>query len=121
MHAHRNKTWSEAAGLPETSVRLARLPQNLIFPDDFPEPIQFDVRRKQLVYRGFMSSRSYAFLRECSPDLDYLRALDYLFQDSARHCSAARSHRQPLRWRPLLIVFSMVVAAVAIWVYLRRR
>ena len=39
MDEHHYKSWAEAAGLPETSARLTRLPPGLNFPDDFPEPI----------------------------------------------------------------------------------
>ena len=121
MYTHRNKTWSQAAGLPETRARLARLPQNLSFPDHFPEPIQLDAQRKLLVYRGFMSSRSYAYLREHSADLAYLSALDYLFQESARHNPAARSHGRSWRWRRLLMAFAVLVTAVLTWALFRER
>jgi len=39
MYAHRYKTWSEGAGLPEMSAPLARLPDGLSLPEDFPEQI----------------------------------------------------------------------------------
>jgi hypothetical protein len=121
MYTHRHKTWSEAAGLPETAVRLARLPQDLNFPDGFPEPIQFDVQRKQLVYRGFMSSSSYAFLRERNHDMSYVVAIDYLFQESACHHPSAKSNRQPRRWKWLLVAFGASVAAAVTWIPTHRR
>lgn len=82
-YEHHYKTWTEAAGLPETSARLESLPPDIEFPDDFPEPIRYDASRKRLVYRGFMTSVSYRFLHGLSPDSDYITALDYLFQASS--------------------------------------
>src|SRR5262245_35990694 len=45
--AYRNKTWRDAEGQRETAVRLERLPPNLLFPEDFPEPITYDPGRHQ--------------------------------------------------------------------------
>ena len=83
MYAHRYKTWAEAAGLPETSARLERLPEGLELPEGLPEPIRFDPARQRLVYRGFMCSASYSFLRGLSTDTAYLLAVDELFQASS--------------------------------------
>jgi hypothetical protein len=81
--SHYYKTWTEAAGLPEITAALDRLPPGLDFPDDFPEPIRFDPVRRLLVYRGFMTSVSYRFLHGLSPDSEYIVALDDLFQASS--------------------------------------
>jgi len=78
-----NKTWSQAAGLPETSARLEKLPEGLDFPEDFPEPIRFDPARKRLTYRGFMTSLSYRFLHSLSTEGTYIVVLDELFEESA--------------------------------------
>src|SRR5205809_369089 len=77
----RNKTWKEAAGLHETAARLQQLPAGLAFPEDFPEPITYDVDWKLLLYRGFMYHGSYLFLRQLSADPAYIAALDVLYQD----------------------------------------
>ncbi len=115
MHSHQYKTWGEAAGLPEISVRMDRLPADFHLCDDFPEPIRFDPAVKQLRYRGFMSSSSYAFLRECSKDLAYLRALDSLFQETAAFCPS-RPRPQPRRrgwwW---LLALGLAGTAVVVW------
>jgi len=71
MQAHHYKTWGEAAGLPETAARLDHLPQGLDFPADFPEPMHFEPERKRLIYRGFMCSVSYAYLRGLSTGTAY--------------------------------------------------
>lgn len=80
---HHYKTWTEAAGQPEISAQLERLPEDLEFTEDFPEPIRFDPKRQRLVYRGFMTSVSYRFLHALSPDSEYSEAIDYLFQASS--------------------------------------
>ena len=46
----RGKTWLDARGLPEAAANLPALPNDLQFPDDFPEPICFDAARKLLLY-----------------------------------------------------------------------
>jgi hypothetical protein len=83
MVAHHYRTWAEAAGLPEFSARLARLPAGLNLDDGSPEPIRFDPQRKRLSYRGFMSSASYRYLHGLSTDPAFVAAVDALFQTSA--------------------------------------
>ena len=116
MHTHHYKTWGEAAGLPETAARLDRLPADLDLADDFPEPIHFDPAGKKLVYRGFMSSSSYAFLRDRCKDLAYLRALDVLFQQTARcRRPPPRSSKRSWWW---LAAVGVAVMAAAAWTLL---
>jgi hypothetical protein len=117
MQEHRHKTWAESAGLPETAVRLDRLPAGVEFPEDFPEPIRFDPRRSRLVYRGFMTSNSYRFLHAQSSDLAYLAALDALFLDSSYTMAGASSGGKVWRW---LLGAAIVAAAAAVAWLLRR-
>jgi hypothetical protein len=116
MHAHRHKTWGEAAGLPEISTRLDRLPEGLEFPDDFPEPLRYEPHRKRLVYRGFMSSASYSFLRGRNADRAFLVAVDELFQASAYTVPANSSVKRILPW---LVSASCLGAAAVAWTLLR--
>src|SRR5262249_50532757 len=105
------------AGLPEPPARPARLPSDRAFPVDFPEPIRYDPTRKRLVYRGFMTSTSYAYLRDHSHDLAYLTALDVLYQDSAySHPDAPPAGAV---WLWLLVSAGMVALAVAFWMLAR--
>jgi hypothetical protein len=113
MHAHRHKTWGEAAGLPETSARLDTLPAGLDFPDAFPEPIRYDPARKRLVYRGFMSSVSYRFLHELSAETAYLNALDDIFQDSSY--ALRRPKQRPHLWPWLVGAAGLAGAVGASW------
>jgi hypothetical protein len=111
---YRNKTWGEAEGLKETSVLLERLPSELRFPEDFPEPITYDAVRKQLKYRGLMFSGSYAYLRKLSNDPAYLTALDQLF------IGTSTTNAPGGRWT--LAIVAVVTAALAVfgaWWYLR--
>jgi len=117
MHTHHYKTWGEAAGQPETSARLARLPEGLSFPDDFPEPIRYDAQRQRLVYRGFMASASYRFLHELSGDSDYVTALDVLFEASAYTLDGPSLAGRV--WKLLLGVGGVAAAVVGAWSFLR--
>ena len=118
MHTHHYKTWGEAAGLPETAARLDRLPADLALTEDFPEPLHFDPGAKRLLYRGFMCSSSYAFLRTCCKDLHYLNALDSLFQQTAGALGARRKQSQSHPWRWVLAAGVAGAAAVA-WMLMR--
>jgi hypothetical protein len=116
MQAHHYKTWSEAAGMPETVAPLPRLPNGVKLSDDFPEPIRYDPDRKRLIYRGFMSSASYRFLHNLSTDPAYVAALDVLFQASAYVLDKPAGGRL-WRW---LVAFGAVAAAIAAaWRFLR--
>jgi hypothetical protein len=115
MHTHHYKTWGEAAGLPETAARLDRLPPDLGLTDDFPEPLRYDPGAKRLLYRGFMCSSSYAFLRSCCKDLPYLNALDSLFQQTAAALGAQRKKAQSHPWRWVLAAGAAGAGTVA-WI-----
>jgi len=108
-HTHYYKTWAEAAGLPEISASLEKLPAGLAFPENFPEPIRFDPERKRLVYRGFMPSASYRFLHALNCDGNYLEALDQLFEDSA---SVMESNKGLARLWPWLVGVSTLLGGV---------
>jgi len=69
-------TWAQAAEKVEISAKLEQLPAGMAFGEDFPEPIQYDAQRKLLVYRGFMTTLSYNYLRKLSRDLGYIAAID---------------------------------------------
>jgi hypothetical protein len=118
MQTHHYKTWGEAAGLPETTARLDRLPPDLVLPDDFPEPIRYDPGAKRLVYRGFMCSSSYAYLRNCCRDLAYLNALDSLFQQTAATLGARHRKSKKRSWPWLLVAGAAIAAAVA-WLLMK--
>jgi hypothetical protein len=117
MHSHRYKTWDEAAGLPETSAPLRNLPAELSFPADFPEPIRYDAPSGRLVYRGFMCSVSYSFLRGLSTDSRYLIAVDALFQASAAALARPKKNKRLARaWMWLSGAASVgAVAVVLAW------
>ena len=117
MSTHHYKTWSEAAGLPETAARMDQMPPDLALSDDFPEPLRYDPGTKRLVYRGFMCSSSYAFLRSCCRDLRYLNALDSLFQQTASTLAAKHQHHQPKKhpWRWVMAAAGAASAAAGAW------
>jgi hypothetical protein len=104
---YRNKTWREAEGQREATVRLDRLPANLNFPESFPEPITYDPARKVLKYRGLMFSGSYAYLRKLSADPAYLAALDQLF--IATSCPGSKMGR----W--VVVLGAVVAVALAVF------
>jgi hypothetical protein len=73
-----NVTWLQAANRPEVSARLKGLPGEIVFFDDFPEPIRYDSARGRLYYRGLMTRSSFDYLRTLSRQLDYQAALHEL-------------------------------------------
>jgi hypothetical protein len=115
MSAHHYKTWAEAAGLAETSAPLSRLPASLKLPENFPEPLRYDPAAKRLVYRGFMCSSSYTFLRGCCKDLEYLYAVDSLFQQTAAARSGKSQGPKKHIGRWLLAVVGVAGAALVAW------
>lgn len=81
----RFKGWAMAR---RSAVFLERLPEGLEFPDGLRDHISFDSERRLLVFRGYMSSADYYFLRTCSADPEYIQALNELHEKSAFevHC-----------------------------------
>jgi hypothetical protein len=106
----RRKTWSAAEGEQEIAARLELLPSGLNFPEDFPEPIHYDVVRRQLVYRGFMSYSSFCFLQKLHADPGYARALDELFTSSIR---PPKTPSVSARWIAIITGIVIVFAAMA--------
>ena len=119
MTAHRNKTWSEAAHLPETAAQLDQLPGGLEFRDEFPEPIRFDAAKRRLVYRGFMCSASYRYLQSLTKDGGYQGALEHLFQATADTLTRAKPKRRVRVWPWLVGAASLIGTTVAAWLLLQ--
>lgn len=116
---HRYKTWREAAGQKEFAVQLESLPPGLDFPEDFPEPIAYDVARKLLVYRGFMSHVSYSYLRQLSIDPAYTAALDQIREASCQHYGQQGhppSSRHGWLW---LLATGLLLGSLAAWWWFR--
>ena len=110
----RRKTWAVAEGQRESAARLAVLPPELDFREDFPEPIRYDEARRQLLYRGFMSYGSFHYLRQLSSDSGYAQALDDLFRSS----SIQPVHRPRFRWWIAMWVFIGIGTAAIAWALL---
>ena len=66
----------------QSAADLDTLPEGLEFPHGLRDRISYDPAQKQLVFRGFMSSADFYFLRECSDDPAYLGALEELHRAS---------------------------------------
>jgi len=110
-----NVTWDQARGRPEISTPLDRLPEGLHIPDDFPEPIHYDPERRLLLYRGFMTSMSYKYLRGLSTDLTFLAALDVLNVRSSTASLAGPSMRRRIGWAlGSLLAAGLILAAWAL-------
>ena len=95
-----------------TAVPLERLPEALEFPDGLRDHISYDSERRLLVFCGYMSSADYHFLRRCSPDPAYIRALNELHEKSAVevHC---RPRIVPV-WLWALVAASFLLAGL-VW------
>lgn len=95
-----------------TAVPLERLPDGLEFPNGLRDHISYDSERRLLVFRGYMSSADYYFLRACSDDPEYIQALNDLHAKSAFevHC---RSRIVPV-WLWALVAASFLLAGL-VW------
>lgn len=113
MPIHHYKTWEEAAGLPEIATPLWREPQGVDLSGPLPEPLRFDPQRRRLLYRGFMASSSYHYLRSLSTDAAYLAALDELYQGTADAVSDRRVAAWVWAW--LMAAVSLVGSIILLW------
>jgi len=104
--------FSGHAMLRRTAVSLEQLPEALKIPDYLRHRISYESARKLLVFRGFMSSADYYFLRSCSGDANYIRAINELHEKSSfeLHC---RPRIVPL-WLWALVTASFALAAL-VW------
>ena len=102
------RTWDACAGLHEVQAPLARLDSQLVFDSEYPVPIRYDVERKVLRYRGFMSHATYVKLAALSDDRDYQTALERLFVATSPTAEAP-GWRVP--WKSLATAALVVFAA----------
>lgn len=63
----------------EFSVKLAQLPAGVSFSERVSERLRYDPERRELIYRGFMTKCAYDEISALSDNLDYHRAVEYLF------------------------------------------
>jgi hypothetical protein len=98
-------------------VKLDQLPQGLEFPPDLKERCFLDATKKQLVFRGFMSSADYGRLFRLHTDVEYHKALAQLFQLS----SEEQAPQMALLRKGLgfLVVLTLVLAGLVWWQLLR--
>jgi len=61
-------------------VRLDRFPDDLEFPRNLQEKIDYDAARRVLVHHGPMSKREFDILFRLHADSDYRRAIEELFR-----------------------------------------
>lgn len=99
------------------AVKVRSLPKDLEFPPELRSRIRFDPAMKQLVFHGFMSKADYDRLTRLHSDLEYLRAVERLFQIST-------DVEQPLLRRfgqvlAVLAVLCVILAAIIWWQLLR--
>ena len=74
-------------------VKLARLPDDLRFPENLQSRIWYDPSAKRLTYDGYMSKATFDRLESLHTDSEYRRALEDLFrvaipEDPAEHSAA---------------------------------
>jgi hypothetical protein len=83
LNLDERRPFSGRALAKRSVVPLDRLPDGLKFPDELLDSVSYDSERRLLVFRGFMSSADYFFLRSCSDDSEYVQALNELHDKSA--------------------------------------
>lgn len=92
---------------------LERLPERLEFPDGLRDRIWYDSDRRQLVFRGPMSTADYYFLRMCSSDSEYVQALAELHEKCGFEVQCRR--RIVPMWLWALVAVSFLLAG-SVWV-----
>jgi len=102
----------------EYSVKLARLPSGIAFPERLRDRVSFDPAHG-LSYRGFMTKCTYDELSALSDDPEYHRALEQLFVLTSSEMSPPTASRN---WPAVIMVATIGVAALAlavVWAMVR--
>jgi hypothetical protein len=61
-------------------IKVDKLPDGLVFPDDLTDKIRFDAEQRKLVFRGTMSKRDFDRLSQLTTDWPFRRRLEELFR-----------------------------------------
>jgi hypothetical protein len=99
------------------SVKVGNWSASVEFPPDLKNRIFFDAPRKRLVFRDFMSKADYDRLSRLDEDLEYLRAIERLFQVSTE--ADFPEMRNISRLLGILVIACVIMAAVVWWQLLR--
>src|SRR5207237_301360 len=98
----------------EYAVKLARLPDNVVFPDRLRGRVNYDAAKGQLSYQGFMTKCTYDELAALDDDAEYHRAIEHLFVLTSQEVAPqSRSRRIPAI--VLATVAAALLAAVVVW------
>ena len=95
------------------SVKLAKLPDGLKFPERLGERIQFDAAGGRLSFRGFMTKCTYDVLSALCDDVEYHRALEQLFVLTSEEVMP-RAAGRGLPTAILLATVTTIVLALAV-------
>lgn len=93
------------------SVRLARIPDGLVFPEIIRDRIHYDAASRRLEFRGCMSKCEYDRLAKLSPDLEYHRALDDLFVEASFQSTRSLGRIAA----GVALIASLLGVCVAVW------
>jgi len=72
----------------KTAAKLEILPEGMKFPNLLRDKIQYDADKKRLIFEGVMSQEEKDELVKVSPDYQYQKAVEALFQNSQRSPNA---------------------------------
>src|SRR5205085_5961373 len=103
----------------EYSVPLAKLPDQLRFPQRLQERVRFDAVQKRLVFQGFMTKCSYDELNALTDDAEYHRALEELFVLTAAEMAASSPKRRSPGALALAAIGVTALVLLSAWVALR--
>lgn len=97
------------------SAPLPRLPAGLEFPPALANKIAFDPQTHELRFCGFMSKGDFDALSQLSNDLDYLKALERLFQICEFTDRESPPLSFPFAWGIALSAVAAGIAGLAVW------
>jgi hypothetical protein len=103
----------------EYSVLLAKLPDQVRFPERLKERIRFDAGRKRLVFQGFMTKCTYDELNTLSEDAEYHRALEELFVLTSAEMAPSSPKRRSAGALALAAIGVAALVLLSAWVALR--
>ena len=84
---------NEGAGLEETRAPLEKMPEGIVFTDEYKDRISYDAAKKELVFKGIMTNEDKKALSEFSKESKYINSLHEIYVNSEYNFRASDNWR----------------------------